>query len=831
MGLPDLRMPHSPEPNDPLEQMLDHLLCAEPRERSLILGELCDANPGQAAMLRRRYTALEQIGMLDVDEPQEPTQIGSYTVVEQIGEGGMGVVYRAHQEGLDRDVAVKLLRPEFAWLATNRQRFQREGRVVARLEHPAIVPILQFGDHDGQPFLVMRHIAGRSLADLIADLVRTALADRTGDSIVRALAKGPDGVDEVAVSSALHGLEARWSRVVARLLLPIAEALGHAHQRGVVHRDVKPSNILISRDGRAFLCDFGLASLADPSFADGEDQLTRTGALLGSVPYMSPEQVEGACADARSDVFSFGSVLYEALLGERAFGIGSQSQTMHAIARTEPTAIGTRRTLIEPDLLAILLRCLEKRPARRYQSGDELATDLRAYLADLPVRARKLTFAHRVVRLARREPVRFALGVTAAAFLLLSASLGGYLWAGRAARATGEQKLQADRVERELALGYLSLFESQPTRAAQHFSRCLQLDTDCRAATTGLAMLREETRPDNLAKQQPASEFTTSADLFAKAAQNIFRGPKGDRSGAQHAARLLQDALLRAPHARLAYHGMLAKAAATAGEHSLAERTADALEQIWPASATAAYCAGYARIEIDAEAAAEAFARATQLDPSLAIAWAELGLARLKQQNAVAAKAALEKAIELDEHNSRTWLNLGLAHQQAGEDAKAETALRHAASLPHAVPGASYNLGVVLAATDVDAAIEAFATTTVLAPDDAEAWCNLGTLRTQTGDHEGGKQALERALRLREDWEHAWRHLGSNRAHAGDARAAAEAYRKVVALAPEDLQAKAYLDSLLRHLQQNDPAPDNDAASPNSTAAHKPTPRKTSGNR
>ena len=272
--------------------------------------------------------------------------------------------------------------------------------------------------------------------------------------------------------------------------------------------------------------------------------------------------------------------------------------------------------------------------------------------------------------------------------------------------------------------------------------------------------------------------------------------------------------MLRAPRARPVYHGMLAMAAAAAGEHALAERTARALDQLFPQSATAAYWSGYARLEFDADAAARSFAAATARDASFAAAWAELGAARMLLGDFAAAATALERATQLEPHNCKAWINRGLCQARLGERKTAIASLRHATTLPTAVPGANYNLGVLLAENDPDQAIAAFASTVAQAPDYVEAWYNLGALQTRRGLLDKGRDALQRAVALRADWADAWRQLGTNRATAGDASAAAEAYGKVVALAPEDEAARTYLDSLLGYLRTQTASEAPDAGQP-----------------
>jgi serine/threonine protein kinase/tetratricopeptide (TPR) repeat protein len=774
-----------------MERLLDDLLCVPPGERSVMLEDLCEAYPEDAASLRQRYEALDRMGMLEHEAPAPPVQIGAFHILEQIGAGGMGVVYRAHQEDIGRIVAIKVLRPEFAWLLPNRQRFLREARVVAQLEHPAIVPVLQFGEHDGQPFLVMRHIAGRSLAGVLSSLDESPVAARTGDAIVRALAEGPEGVDEVAVGSALHGLETRWSHGVVRLLLPIAEGLGHAHARGVVHRDVKPSNILISREGQAHMCDFGLASL------DHDDQLTRSGALLGSVPYMAPEQVEGLPTDSRSDVFSFGSVLYEALFGRRPFGKTSSSETMHAIARMDPPSLAAGPPHVEKDLLAIVARCLEKRSTHRYKDGVALAHDLRNYLSNRPVSARRLTYVRRVARFARREPVRCSLIAATGALLMLLASLAGYLWAEQETLAAGRDTLRGERLERDLALGYHALVTNQVEMAQQYFDRCLAIDDRSEAAQTGAWLLQPQ---PVLAAPNALPEDASQSERFRRATRLMYTGPRGDNRGHQRAVALLQQVVLCADKARPIYHGMLAAAAAGAEENELAARTAAALLRIWPDSATALYWAGSAMIGVDPDGASRSLSRAIAIDPAFAAAWAELGAVRLLQGANGRAVTALETATQLEPSNAKAWLDLGLAHQQAEDLDAAEACLRHAMAMPNSVPGASYNLGVLLADRDPEAAIAAFEQTTARASDYAEAWYNLGALRTRRGDLEQGHRAFQRAVTLRPDWINAWRQVGTNRAKAADLEATVAAFRRIVALAPDDQDAAEYLDMLQQHI-------------------------------
>jgi serine/threonine protein kinase len=276
------------------------------------------------------------------------TRLGHYEILAGIGAGGMGQVYRARDTRLDRIVAVKVLPDSFASNAQLRSRFEREAKVISSLSHPNICTLHDVGTQDGIDFLVMEHLEGETLADRIA--------------------RGPMALGDVF-----------------RYAIEIAEALTRAHRVGVVHRDLKPSNIMITRLG-AKLLDFGLAKVAKQGSNDvteafngitkPKDDLTSEGSILGTYPYMSPEQLEGREADARSDLFAFGAVLYEMLTGRRAFGGKSRASVIAAILAAEPPAISSVRPVLPAGLDRLVRGCLDKDPDDRWQSAHDVKLEL-----------------------------------------------------------------------------------------------------------------------------------------------------------------------------------------------------------------------------------------------------------------------------------------------------------------------------------------------------------------------------------------------------------------------------------------------------------------------
>ena len=278
-----------------------------------------------------------------------PVQFGEYELLEEIGRGGMGIVYRAVQKSLQRVVAVKmLLRRDLASQA-DLSRFRSEAEAAAQLDHPGIVSIFEVGEHDGHPFYSMRYIEGTTLA--------------------KRLQAGPIP-----------------PREGARILLRVAEAVQAAHARGVLHRDLKPSNILIDLAGKPHVSDFGLAKRLE-----GNQTMTHTGAILGTPCYMSPEQAAGSRGDVGpvSDVWSLGAILYQVLVDCPPFQASSPMATLLAVLEVDPPLPRSINGQVNRDLEMIALKTLQKPQDLRYASAADLANDLRAFLASEPIAARQ----------------------------------------------------------------------------------------------------------------------------------------------------------------------------------------------------------------------------------------------------------------------------------------------------------------------------------------------------------------------------------------------------------------------------------------------------------
>src|SRR2546421_2340230 len=273
--------------------------------------------------------------------------IGQYRVISKIGEGGMGEVYRARDTKLGRDVAIKVLPAAFSADAERLRRFEQEAQAAGALNHPNILVIFHIGTHEGAPYIVSELLEGETLRERLG---------AHASSVPLPQRKAIDYALQTA-----HGLAA-------------------AHTKGIVHRDLKPENLFVTNDGRVKILDFGLAKLTGTG--DGTQSQTEVptrrvdtdpGMVMGTMGYMSPEQLKGQPADHRSDIFSFGAILYEMLSGKRAFRGDSMAETMSAILREDPPDLSETNKTVSPSLERVVRHCLEKNPEERFHSARDLA--------------------------------------------------------------------------------------------------------------------------------------------------------------------------------------------------------------------------------------------------------------------------------------------------------------------------------------------------------------------------------------------------------------------------------------------------------------------------
>jgi serine/threonine-protein kinase len=493
--------------NDLLGQLADEFVKRYRHGERPALTEYATRYPELAEQIRELFPAL--VLMEDVRPSPQPAaattldagslrRLGEYRIVREVGRGGMGVVYEAEQESLGRRVALKLLPPGALADARQVERFQREARAAARLHHTNIVPIFGVGEENGTHYYVMQYIEGRPLDEVLAELRRLRFEHHqlaepvtemepasvdipkgakspAGDkapsnvAVARALWQGrlgpgsepeihsqepagapghlPAGAGQdsdragwtAADSSSLLSCSQRpYAKTVAQIGLKIAEALDYAAGQGVLHRDVKPSNLLLDVWGTVWLTDFGLAK------ASGTPDLTRTGDLLGTLRYLAPERFEGR-ADVRSDVYSLGLTLYEMLALRPAFTGHDQAELVGRISAADAPRLDQLSPPPPRDLVTIVHKAMAPDPADRYQSAEALAEDLRRFLDDRSIMARRAGFTEQTWRWCRRNPTMA--GLLTALLVLLLVATGGSVWL---VQQRAERRAEARRQEMAL---------------------------------------------------------------------------------------------------------------------------------------------------------------------------------------------------------------------------------------------------------------------------------------------------------------------------------------------------------------------------------------------
>ncbi len=370
-----------------VEDLVAECLARLPDAGEAAVELVCTGHPEHMAAVRRVLRSLTRVGLVGDGEPMRlvaarPQLVGEYRLLRCIGGGGMGEVYLAEQPRLKRHVALKLIRHSLALSANSRARFAREIEAISALDHPGICPVFDAGEVDGMAYLAMRYLEGESLA---ARIERARAA-------------------RLPPAAALD---------VAALIEKTARALHHAHERGVVHRDVKPANVMIAPAGDPVLVDFGLAQLADSAAAG----LTRTGDPLGTPAYMAPEQVAGKPIDRRSDVYALAATAYEALTLRCPHEAPTREALYRAILDGEVEPASRHNRHVPRDLDVVLATALDPDPDHRYQTALDFAEDLGRVRAKLPIRARPAPWPLRARRVVTRHPV------LSVALVLLAAAL------------------------------------------------------------------------------------------------------------------------------------------------------------------------------------------------------------------------------------------------------------------------------------------------------------------------------------------------------------------------------------------------------------------------
>jgi serine/threonine protein kinase/Flp pilus assembly protein TadD len=728
---------------------------------------------------------------------------GHYRLTKLLGRGGQGAVFAAEDMRLKRRVALKIQSGVGLDNGALSARFKLEAEIASRLDHPGICTVYDVGVIDDTPYIAMRLVEGKSLGAELAALRDEKKQD--SDTTGRAAAAGErsDGGNSSAVSTKADLL--RYVRIIAKA----ARAMHVAHAAGIIHRDIKPGNIMIGHDDEPVILDFGLARDLE---GDGAS-LTRSGDFLGTPAYMSPEQVTGGRVpmDRRTDVYSLGATLYECLTLAKPFREATYEALYAAIRTKEPQDPRKLNPRISADLKTILDTALSKDLARRYQTAESFADDLEAILDHRPIAAKKVGAVGKAVRFTRREPVKAAL----IAVLFLATPTIVFLLTREALtadeRETGRLAKLAAAKDAFLSEGFFELGEGgRPRVAVDLFHRCRALEGGSLEATIGLAMATWEVaknpeevlaildsdpstnstfaaknlRHDMLDRMGRAADAAaiargitdpeTEVDWYLAGHYAISRGHGGDEGQFAVALRAFTQAVLSASAPRALYFSERVHAAGHVRDVDAVIETARVIETRWPNLAIPNYYAGYALGCIRrCDRAQEFLARADRASPDDARTLAKIGEVHMHAGRHDLAVPFLQRSVAIRPEDEFTQCYLFESLDFLGKKEEADRAIE-----------AAYRIR----------------------PDSPDILVTRARTIKAKGRRDEAEKDLLRAIELAPNSAAAWGSLGEIVEDRKDDKKAAELFGKAVAAQPDYLPAREALIWCLKRLGRDDEA-------------------------
>ncbi|MEZ6194553.1 MAG: tetratricopeptide repeat protein [Planctomycetota bacterium] len=735
-------------------------------------------------------------------------RIGDYELERELGSGGQGYVYLARHLRLGRAVALKLLPEVHALSPQARLRFEREAEVASRLDHPGICTVYELGEDEGVPFIAMRYVEGEPLDRKI----RAAREARAADaSSSRGLTlSGTDG----------GSTEREAQRSCLAFAREAALALHEAHESGLVHRDVKPANIMVDREGRPVLLDFGLAH---DDTSDGGLVVTRTGDVLGTPAYMSPEQIRGQRLDRRTDVYSLGVTLFECLSMRRPFEAATRDALHRAITQDEPPLLGRVLPRVDRDLEVVIATALARNRDERYATAREFADEIGRVLADEPILARPAGPLKRLGRWTRRHPQLAALALVLAITLpTIAVLLTTYLNDRPRVEAARRAQIEVER-DRLLSSASFELAEGSPREALRLYREAADIEGDSAEAEAGvvMALIRSrdadgalralEARAEVLGRgaasillradalrirgdAEAAAELERGApapadafDHLVLAERALGAGERGEPGGFERALAHVTRAILLADGPRLLHFELRAHVAGHLRDADAIEETVEALEHRWPGAARAHRWAGFAleRLPGGTERALEAYRRGVACDPRNAgirdaYAFALQATGRLEE-----ALVQNDAALVLLPDNPSLLHTRGVVLDGLGRAEEAEAAQRRAIVRDPGFAKAHNALGILMRkAKRYDEARTEIREAIALDPRLAPPHHNLALVDYEQGRLDDADANLAEALRLDPTLARSHYLLGMVRRAQGRLDDAIAAYREAIRLEP-----------------------------------------------
>jgi tetratricopeptide (TPR) repeat protein len=829
-------------PSSVLAELVDRLTTQAQRGEPVDWGAVERDHPEHAGELRRLWPALGGLDALSQSgdagltglaarsaaaEELAPGVLGDFRLLREVGRGGMGVVYEAEQISLGRRVALKVLPFAATMDPRHLQRFQNEARAAASLHHEHIVPVYAVGQERGVYYYAMQFIDGRTLAQFLERQRQGGQTPRpdeptTDYAPATPAAPSADTGAQACATTVQAPRDAAYFRRVAEWGVQAAEALEHAHQLGIVHRDIKPGNLMLDGQGKLWVTDFGLARVG------ADSGLTLTGDLVGTLRYMSPEQAlaKRVVIDHRTDIYSLGVTLYELLAGQPAVGGTTREEILRQIVFAEPRRPRQLNRAIPPDLETIVLKASAQEPERRYATAQELADDLRRWLEDKPIRARRPPLRTRLARWGRRH--RPLVAAVAAALLMglavLAGSIGWVLRDQSARQAAAEEKVREALAVLEPGLRQGNPHAPDVVRAARQAEAHLaggliglELRQQAEQLLADLAMLAklEQIRLDQAAVTGDDFDQAGAVRAYAKAFGQ-YGIDVGALSVAEAAARVRGRVIAAHLVAALEDWALAQKAGGPRGGEGWRRllRVAQAADTAADQWSTAF------REELLRGARREALRRlaegaATASRPAVTLSLLTKALRREGQDPEGRfedpADAALAVRLLREGHRRHPtdfWLNHELAKAltevRPSELDEAIGFYRAALMLRPESPGVHNNFGTALKNKGrLDEAIAAYREALRLKQDSPVAHNNLGSALFRKGRLDEAIACFKEALRLRKDFTKAHYNLGFALAKKGRPDGAIACYREAIRLKKDFPEAHGNLGALLCNSKQD----------------------------